>query len=91
MGMGTAGIPRESQPSDSKEKHFVIRSAKCVVTLYRVGQKREATNELMAIILSDLNRFTNLSTGRFLGECAVNWLLTIPPLFAYVAYYLVKR
>jgi len=45
----------------------------------------------MAIILSDLNRFTNLSTGRFLGECAVNWLLTIPPLFAYVAYYLVKR
>jgi len=39
----------------------------------------------MTIILSNLNRFANFFTGRFLGKFAVNWTLKIPPHFAYVA------
>jgi len=39
----------------------------------------------MAIILSNLNRFTTSFTGRFLGKFAVNYLLAIPPLLAYFA------
>ena len=31
------------------------------------------------------NQFTKFFTGRFTGKFALNWLLKIPPLFAYVA------
>jgi len=51
--------------------------------LYRVGQKRG--HKLMNIILSNLNRFTNFFTGRFLSKFAVKWILEIPPHIAYVA------
>jgi len=50
-----------------------------------VGQKSEATP--VAIILPNRNRFAEFFfTGRFLGKFAVNWLLKIPPLIAYVAF-----
>ena len=41
----------------------------------------------MAIILSNLNRFSKFSnfTGRFVGKFAVKYLLKIPPPLAYVA------
>jgi len=40
----------------------------------------------MVIILSNLSRFKIIFfTGRFLGKFAVNWLLKIQPLLAYVA------
>ena len=39
----------------------------------------------MTIILSNLNRFTILSTDRFLGNFAVKCILKIPPHLAYVA------
>ena len=39
----------------------------------------------MAIILSNLNWFTKIFTGRFLGKFSVNRLLKLPPVLAYVA------
>ena len=51
---------------------------------YRVGHKKRG-HRLMTIILSNLNRFTNFFTGRFLSKFAVKWILKIPPLLAYVA------
>jgi len=39
----------------------------------------------MAMILSNLNRFTIFFSGRFLGKFAIKWLLKIPPHLAYVA------
>jgi len=39
----------------------------------------------MTIILSNLNRFKNFFTGRFLGKFAVKWIFKIPPHFEYVA------
>jgi len=36
----------------------------------------------MAIILSNLNRFTNFFAERFRGKFAENWLLKIPPVVA---------
>jgi len=39
----------------------------------------------MTIILSNLNRFTNFFTGRFLGKFAVKCILKIPPHLAYAA------
>ena len=39
----------------------------------------------MAIMLPNLNRFTIFVIGRFLGKFAVNRLLKILPLLAYVA------
>jgi len=38
----------------------------------------------MAIILSNLNRFTKLFIGKFLSKFAVIWLSKIPPFLAYV-------
>ena len=35
--------------------------------------------------MSNLNPFSKVFTGRFPGKFAVNWLLTITPLRAYVA------
>ena len=42
-------------------------------------------HKLMAIMLPNLNRFTIFVIGRFLGKFAVNRLLKILPLIAYVA------
>jgi len=39
----------------------------------------------MAIILSNQNRFSKFFTGRFCSKFAVEWLLKILPLLAYVA------
>jgi len=39
----------------------------------------------MAILLSNLNRFTKKITPGLLGKFAVKWLLKIPTLLAYVA------
>jgi len=39
----------------------------------------------MAIILSNLNRFKTVFTGRFFGKFAVKWALKIPPHLAHVA------
>jgi len=39
----------------------------------------------MKIILSNLNRFRNNFTGRFLPKFVVKWILKIPPHLAYVA------
>jgi len=39
----------------------------------------------MTIILSNLNRFKNFLTGRFLGKFAVKCIFKIPPHFEYVA------
>jgi len=39
----------------------------------------------MKIILSNLNRFRNNFTGRFLRKFVVKWILKIPPHLAYVA------
>jgi len=39
----------------------------------------------MTTILSNLNRFTNLFTARFLSKLAVKWILDVPPHLAYVA------
>ena len=38
----------------------------------------------MTIILSNLDRFKKIFTGRFLSKSAVKWILKIPPHFAYV-------
>jgi len=38
------------------------------------------------VILSNLNRFRNIFTGRFLGKSALKWILKIPPHRAYVAH-----
>ena len=50
----------------------------------RVGQKSEATNSWPQFcqIVIDLPIFF---IGRFLGKFSVKWLLTIPPLLAYIA------
>jgi len=45
---------------------------------------KKSIHKLMAIILSNLNRFT-FFTERFLGKFAVKWLLKIPRHLAYVA------
>jgi len=48
-------------------------------------------HKLTAIILSNVSRFTIFFTRRFLCKFAVNWLLKIPSILAYVAtLYLVK-
>jgi len=48
-------------------------------------------HKLTAIILSNVSRFTIFLAGRFLCKFAVNWLLKIPSILAYVAtLYLVK-
>jgi len=39
----------------------------------------------MTIIMSNLNRFKNFFTGRFLGKFADKWILKIAPHLAYVA------
>jgi len=39
----------------------------------------------MTIIVSNLNKFTNFFTGRFLSKFAVKRILNIPPRLAYVA------
>jgi len=49
---------------------------------YRVGQKN---TKLMAIILSNLNRFLKFFAGRFCHKLAVKWLLSIPAHLACVA------
>jgi len=46
------------------------------------GQKRD--HRLIAIILSNLNRFQIFFTGRFLGKFAVKWILKISLHLAYV-------
>jgi len=40
---------------------------------------------LTTIILSNVNRFKKIVTGRFLGKFAVKWVLKIPPHLACVA------
>jgi len=42
-------------------------------------------HRLMTIILSNLNRFTNIFTGKFLGKFAVKCIRKIPLHLAYVA------
>jgi len=49
------------------------------------GGPKQSGHKLMAIILSDLNRFSKFFAGRFLGKFAISCLLKCPPLFAYVA------
>jgi len=49
------------------------------------GWAKKRRHRLIAIILSNLNRFTIFFTGRFFGKFAVKWILKIPPHLAYVA------
>jgi len=49
------------------------------------GWVKKVRHKLMAMILSNLDRFSKKFTGRFLGKFSVNWLLKIPPLLAFVA------
>jgi len=49
------------------------------------GRPKKWGHKLMTIILSNVNRFTHFFTERFLGKFAVNWLLKIPPLLAYIS------
>jgi len=54
--------------------------------LYKMGQKVRPQTVLMAITLSNLNRFYKKNfSGRFLGEFAVKWLLKVAPHLAYFA------
>jgi len=39
----------------------------------------------MAMILSNLNRFSKLFTGKFFNKFAIKYLLKIPPHLAYIA------
>jgi len=39
----------------------------------------------MTIILSSINRFKKILTGRFLGKFVVKWILKLSPDLAYVA------
>jgi len=55
---------------------------------YKVGKKRG--HRLLAIILSNLNRFTKFFHLRFLGKFADKCILNIPPHIAYVATLLCK-
>ena len=41
-------------------------------------------HRLMTIILSNINRFKNIFTGRLLGKFAVKWIIKIPPHLPYV-------
>ena len=59
------------------------REVRVDMRTYRVGQKQG--HRLMTIILSNLNRFKYVCTGRFPGKFAVKCLLKIPPHLAYVA------
>ena len=43
------------------------------------GGPNQRGHRLMTTILSNLNRFKNDFTGRFLGKLAVKWLLKIRP------------
>ena len=54
----------------------------CMV--YVQGWPKKWGHKLMAIILSNVNRFQNFFTGRFLGKFAINSLLKITPHLAYV-------
>ena len=38
----------------------------------------------MTILMSNLNRFKDIFTRRFLGKFAVKWILKVPPHLAYV-------
>ena len=49
------------------------------------GWAKKRGHTLMTIILSNLNRFLKLFTGRFLGKFVVKWTLQISPHLAYVA------
>jgi len=42
-------------------------------------------HRLVTIILSKLNRFTKVFTARYLGKCAVKWVLKISSHLAHVA------
>ena len=50
----------------------------------QAGPKKRG-HRLMTIILSNLDRFTKIFTGRFIGKFAVQWILNIQPHLAYVA------
>jgi len=80
-------------------KRLIIRPVQCThvvcVTLaspqtvhacnnLQAGPKKWG-HELIAIILSNLPDLQIVFTGRFFSKFAVNWLLKIPPFFAYVA------
>jgi len=54
-------------------------------SIYRAGQKKWGDFKLMAIILSNLNRFSKLFHWKILGKFIVKSLLTTPPHFKYVA------
>jgi len=49
------------------------------------GWAKKAGCGLTTIILSNVNRFKKIVTGRFLGKFAVKWVLKIPPHLACVA------
>ena len=76
---------RKASPSDGRAilcmlpryKRTNVPSSFNVVVNLRRGPQMWG-HKLMAIILSNLNRFTIFFTARFLGKFAVNWLLNIP-------------
>ena len=56
-----------------------------IFTPQHTGWAKKLGHRLMTIILSNLNRFTNFLTGRFLGKFAVKCIVKIPLHLAYVA------
>ena len=60
---------------DDNRRHLMLRIQ---------GGPKKWGHKLMAIILSNLNRFKKRFTLRFLGKFSVNWLIQIPPHIAYV-------
>jgi len=49
------------------------------------GLAEKWDHKVMAITLSNLDRFSFFFAGRFLGKFAVKWILKVPLLLAYVA------
>jgi len=68
-------------------RHKVAKNNRPTFNTMRTGWTKKRGHKLMAIILSNLNRFTNFfhEKIRFLGKFAAKWLLKILPLFANVA------
>ena len=73
--------------------HLRLRRSVCLFNIVHLidlqpvglqGGPKKRGHKLMAIILSNLDGYEKF-TGRFLGRFAINWLLKIPPLIAYVA------
>ena len=65
-------------PSSTLTLTYICRIQNMVMIYTRTGWAKKRGHRLMTVILSNLNRFTNFLTGRFLGKFAVKMHINKP-------------